>query len=116
MESDTDGFVIEKEDGDFIVKECPYDDCGWNWKYYPGDELSVMTADAEASLHYERAHCGTARIRVVLEQEILLDAGDELPAVLDREHDFFDDEENHGYDVAYTIGEVIDEPDGDPDE
>lgn len=70
-----------------------------------------MHAEDLAIRHYEREHAGRCRIRVVLESEQLLRSGT-LQDRIDDAHDrWVDKDVGVGWDVAYVLGEVVQEAD-----
>lgn len=99
------------------VKECPRDDCDWS-ETYRLDWDGEHTAQYRAELHYERDHCGTVRTRVVIEREGLLHPGQNLGDRADHHHDHVQerlvdtDRTLTGYEVAYAVAEITEDPDG----
>lgn len=89
---------------------CPRDGCRFFYEFVPG---TVEEDNAEECFerHFEDAHCGTARVRVVLETEVRLLPGETAREAAARQNDRFQDEPVAGYELAYTVGEVSEKTD-----
>lgn len=99
---------------DELTARCPFDGCGWSIevaKLYPEDQMAREDAEHQAERHFDRKHRGKARIRVVLEREVSVHPKQELSKILDRYHDKVEEDRPGDFDVAYAIGEWIEEPD-----
>ena len=103
-----------------LPKTCPFDGCDWTPKLTGPTDFQTH-ADRErwheqrATEHYERQHAGRVRVRAVLERDVLLgprDPHDAADAALER---LREREDILGFDVAYTVAEVVEEPDDHPD-
>lgn len=89
---------------------CPVKGCRYRYLYLPGtgDENNAEEALRD---HFEREHCGTARVRVVLETKVRLLPGETAGDAAARQNDRFQNERVAGYELAYTVGEVTEAAD-----
>lgn len=102
-----------------VVRKCPFDGCGWQievGKMSPEDETARRDAEHRAELHFDREHRGTARVKVVLEREVSVHPGQDIQEIVDHHHDTLSDDTPAGYEVAYAVGEYIEEPDDSEEE
>lgn len=102
-------------DAGCVTRECPYKGCGWEVsvsKVHPEDTAARNSADTEAERHFENEHCGKAKVRVVLEREVMVHPDDDLQSIVDRNHDTVaNGEEPAGFEVAWASGEELEEAD-----
>lgn len=100
---------------DTATAECPFDGCGWEVtvdKLYPEDDMAENDAEHQAEMHFEREHCGEAKVRVVLEKKVMLHPGNDVQSMVDRYHDrVADEEELRGFEVAFAFGEELERAD-----
>lgn len=108
--------MSEQQERATIPFDCPIEGCDYSTASEGAYERDRLAHEHDAEMHYEREHAGRVRIKVVLETEQLLGERDPMD-VADYFHDRFTDSDRpHGFDVAYTVAEVIEESDVGGDE
>lgn len=102
----------QEQDLEPVPFDCPIDGCDYTTASDGAYERDRLAHEHDAEMHYEREHAGRVRIKVVLETEQLLGGRDPMD-VADHHFDRMseDDRTPFGYDVAYTVAEVIEESD-----
>jgi len=102
--------------GDTVRRECPMESCDWHIevsKIAKDDKMARLDAESQAESHFARYHRGKARIRVVLERQVTVHPEQSLTEIIDSHHEKISDSCREGYEVAYAVGEFIEEPDRD---